>query len=179
MHARHPRFRAAVRADLLVALRQRGDERTLDSPARVAIEALRLAWLSDAFGALVLYRLEAACQQRRIPVVPRLAHRVAMVLAQVSIGAQVLVHPGVIMPHGQVAIDGIVEIGPGVRLRPFVTIGPNPGSTTGPTIQEGASIGTGATILGPISVGARAQIGANAVVATDVPAGATVTGLAE
>ena len=62
---RHPPFKQAVLADLALARRQRGDRRTLTSRAALAFEVLRVIWLSDAFGALVLYRLKAACQRRR------------------------------------------------------------------------------------------------------------------
>jgi len=174
---RHPPFKAAVLADLKLALRQRGDHRSLTTKGQIVFEALRLSWLSDAFGALVMYRLKACCQRRRIPVVPRLAHRVAMSWAQLSIGDPVLVHPGVILPHGQVVIDGFVEIHSGVRLRPYVTIGLKEGDFTGPTIHEDVAIGTGAKVLGPINVGRRARIGANAVVVDDVDPGAVVGGV--
>ena len=58
-----------------------------------------------------------------MPVVPRIAHRLAMMLAQVSIGDPVVVHPGVYIVHGQVVIDGQVEIQSGVTIAPWVTIG--------------------------------------------------------
>ena len=174
---RHPGFKAAVLADLSAARRQRGDHDRLTSRAAVVREVLRLVWLSDAFGALVLYRLKAACQRRKIPVVPRLAHRAAIAWAQLSVGDPVLIHPGIILPHGQVVIDGFAEIHTGVRIRPFVTIGLKEGDITGPTIHPHAAIGTGAKVIGPISVGARARIGANSVVVHDVEPGAVVGGV--
>ena len=174
---RHPRFKEAVLADLAVARRQRGDQRRLTSRAAVLRELIRLIWLSDAFGALVLYRLKAACQRRRIPIVPRLAHRAAIAWAQLSIGDPVLVHPGIILPHGQVVIDGFAEIHSGVRLRPFVTIGLKEGVIIGPKVHRHAAIGTGAKVLGPITIGAHASVGANAVVVSDVDPGAVVGGV--
>ncbi len=179
---RHPAFKEAVTADLTVALRQRGDgmraePERLQSNAVLAREAVRLAWLSDAFGALVLYRLKAACQRRGIPIVPRLAHRLMMSWAQLSIGDPVHVEPGIILPHGQVVIDGFAEIHRGVRLRPFITIGLKEGMIIGPKIMQGAAIGTGAKIIGPITIGANASVGANAVVVADVAPGAVVGGV--
>ena len=44
------------------------------------------------------------------------------------------------------------------------------------TLEENVFVGTGAKILGPVTIGANARIGANAVVLTDVPAGATAVG---
>ena len=58
-----------------------------------------------------------------MPVLPRLAHRLAMAIAQVSIGDPVVVHPGVYIVHGQVVVDGLVEIHEGAVIAPFVTIG--------------------------------------------------------
>jgi serine O-acetyltransferase len=174
---RHPGFKRAVLADLAVARRQRGDTRRLTSRTALAVELLRVIWLSDAFGALVCYRAKAACQRRGIPVVPRLAHRAAIAWAQLSVGDPVLIQPGVILPHGQVVIDGFVEIDSGVRLRPFITIGLKEGVIVGPKIRQGAAIGTGAKVIGPITIGAGAVVGANAVVVDDVAPGAVVGGV--
>jgi serine O-acetyltransferase len=109
-------------------------------------------------------------------VLPRIAHRLAISIAQLSIGDPVVVHPGVYIVHGQVVADGLVEIHSGVVIAPFVTIGLRAGDVTGPTVERGVSIGTGAKLIGPVRVGAGATIGANAVVVGDVAAGTTVVG---
>lgn len=177
LHQRHPGFRTAVVADLLV------NEELGLTPQRPATRRATLAMVvrlvidTDAFGALVLYRLKAACQRRGIPILPRLAHRAAIAWAQLSIGDPVLVHPGVRIPHGQVVIDGLTVIREGAKIRPFVTIGLREGVIQGPTIGRNVAIGTGAKIIGPVIVGDGAVIGANAVVVDDVPAGAVVAGV--
>jgi serine O-acetyltransferase len=140
------------------------------------VQIVRLAWVSDAFLAQALYRCKARWQAIGVPILPRVAHRLAIVTAQVSIGDPVVIEPGVYIVHGQVVADGLVEIGSGVVISPFVTIGLRSGDVTGPTVAANVSIGTGAKLIGPISVGAGARIGANAVVVDDVPAGATVVG---
>jgi serine O-acetyltransferase len=112
-----------------------------------------------------------------VPVLPRLAHRLAMAIAQISIGDPVVMQPGVYIIHGQVVIDGLVEVGPGAVIGPFVTIGLRAGNVVGATIETSVTIGTGAKVIGPVRIGERAQIGANAVVVDDVPAGATVVGV--
>jgi serine O-acetyltransferase len=137
---------------------------------------VRLAWVSDAFLAQAAYRVKARLQAADVPFLPRLAHRLAMVLAQVSIGDPVVVEPGIYILHGQVVIDGLVEIGAGTTIAPFVTIGLRAGEYRGPTIGRGVSIGTGAKIIGPVHVGDAARIGAGAVVVEDVPAASTVAG---
>jgi serine O-acetyltransferase len=176
IHARHPAFWAAVVADARIAARYRGERDEFHSRLDTVRQAIRLAWVSDAFLALALYRAKARAQALGIPVVPRLAHRLAIVIAQVSIGDPAVVHPGVYMPHGQVVADGLVEIHSGVDIAPFVTIGLRAGDVRGPTIERDVSIGTGAKLIGPVRIGAGARVGANAVVVDDVPAGVTVVG---
>ncbi|MEO0959445.1 MAG: serine acetyltransferase [Pseudomonadota bacterium] len=138
---------------------------------------VRLCWEADAFLALLLVRLGSALRARGIPLLPTLCRRLAITLAQVHIGAPVMLAPGIYLPHGLVVIDGLVSIGQGTSIRPFVTIGLKEGELRGPTIGARVMIGTGAKILGPITVGDGARIGANAVVVDDVPAGATVVGM--
>ena len=182
---RHAGFREAVLADARVTAAHRPSEiRGIKAggqgiPARAGKweRVLRLAWESDAFFALMLYRAKARLQSLGVPLLPRLAHRLAMAIAQVSIGDPVVMQPGVYLLHGQVVIDGLVEISGDTVIGPFVTIGLLAGEFVGPTIGRGVRIGTGAKILGPLVVGAGAVIGANSVVLSDVPAGATAVGV--
>lgn len=174
--ARHPRLRVAIVQDARVAAGHRGERFEFRSRLDALVQVARLAWVSDAFLAQALYRCKARCQALGVPILPRLAHRLAIITAQVSIGDPVVVHPGVYIVHGQVIVDGLVEIHSGVVISPFVTIGLRAGDYNGPTIRENASIGTGAKLIGPVTVGAGARIGANAVVVDDVPPGATVVG---
>jgi serine O-acetyltransferase len=176
IRSRHPKLGEALAADARVTALYRGERHEFRSPLDVAAQAARLAWVSDAFLAQALYRVKARLQALRVPVLPRLAHRLAMAIAQVSIGDPVVVHPGVYIIHGQIVADGLVEIHSGTIIAPFVTIGLRAGDVRGATIEAGVSIGTGAKLVGGVHVGAGAQIGANAVVVDDVPAGTTVVG---
>jgi serine O-acetyltransferase len=176
IRARHPRLGAAVIADARITAQHRGERHEFRSRADALLQAIRLMWASDAFLAQVLYRVKARLQALGVPGLPRLAHRLAMMIAQVSIGDPVIVHPGVYIIHGQVVLDGLVEVHPGAIIGPWVTIGLRSGNFQGATIGPDVSIGTGAKVIGPVSVGAGAQIGANAVVVDDVPEGATVVG---
>ena len=174
--ARHPSLREALRADAEMTALHRGERHEFGTALDAAGQMLRLAWVSDAFAAQALYRVKAALQRRGVPVLPRLAHRLAMMLSQVSIGDPVLVHPGVYIVHGQIVIDGLVEVGSGAVISPWVTIGLRAGDVRGATLERDVSIGTGAKIVGPVRIGAGARIGANAVVVDDVGAGETVVG---
>jgi serine O-acetyltransferase len=176
IHAAQPRWREAIVQDAVVTLRYRGEGERFGSRLDALAQMIRLAWVSDAFLAQVLYRAKARMQALGVPLLPRIAHRLAIALAQVSIGDPVVIEPGVYIVHGQVVIDGIVSVGAGAVLAPFVTIGLRAGDFHGPTLERGVQVGTGAKLLGPIRVGAGARIGANAVVLDDVPAGATVAG---
>jgi len=176
LRARHPAFREAVREDARVNALHRGERHEFRSGRDAALQAVRLAWVSDAFLAQVLYRAKAALQRRGVPVLPRVCHRLAMVAGQVAIGDPVVVAPGLYLLHGQVVVDGLTEIGAGCVIGPFVTIGLRAGELQGPVVEDGVSVGTGAKVIGPVRVGAGARVGANAVVVGDVAPGATVAG---
>ena len=176
LRSRHPGLREALVADARLTAGYRGERHDFHSRRDVAVQILRLAWVSDAFAAQALYRVKAALQARRVPLLPRLAHRLAMMLAQVSIGDPVVVQPGIYILHGQVVIDGQVEIQSGVTIAPWVTIGLRAGDYRGAVIERDVSIGTGAKVIGNVRVGEGATIGANAVVVDDVPPGVTVVG---
>jgi serine O-acetyltransferase len=174
---RHPRFREALLADLKLTAAHRGERHEFHSRLDAALQALRLMWASDAFFAQTLYRAKARMQALGIPVLPRIAHHLAMATAGVTIGDPVVIAPGLYLLHGQVVIDGFTEIGPGARIAPFVTVGLRSGDYQGPRIAEDVAIGTGAKVIGRLSVGAGASIGANAVVVEDVAPRATVVGI--
>ena len=177
LRARHPRLREALTADAKITAAYRGERDEFRSPLDAALQMVRLAIVSDAFLAQALYRLKARLQGLGVPVLPRLAHRLAIVLGQVAIGDPVVVQPGIYILHGQIVIDGTVEIGSGVTIAPFVTIGLRAGDYQGAIIERNVSIGTGAKVIGPVRIGEGATIGANAVVVDDVPAGVTVVGV--
>ena len=164
-------------ADAKLTAAYRGERHEFRSRRDAAAQLFRLAWASDAFLAQALYRAKARMQALGVPLLPRVAHRLAMSLAQVSIGDPVVVEPGVYIIHGQVVIDGTVEVGSGTTIAPWVTIGLRAGDYQGATVGRNVSIGTGAKIIGRVRIGEGATIGANAVVVSDVAAGATVVGV--
>lgn len=177
IRARHPGLREALVADARVTALHRGERSEFRSTTDAVAQILRLAWVSDAFAAQALYRAKARMQAIGVPILPRLAHRLAMVIAQISIGDPVVIAPGVYIVHGSFVADGLVEIGSGAVIAPFVTIGLRAGDVRGATIEDNVSIGTGAKVIGPVRIGTGAQVGANAVVVDDVPPGNTVVGV--
>lgn len=164
-------------ADATITARFRGERHEFGSRLDALVQALRLCVVSDAFLGQVLYRAKASMQANGVPFLPRVAHRLAMMTAQVSIGDPVVVHPGVYLVHGQVVIDGLTEIGSGSTIAPWVTIGLRSGNYQGPVLEEGVHVGTGAKIIGPVRIGAGVQVGANAVVVDDLDAGTVAVGV--
>jgi len=146
--------------------------------------AWRMLWEAEAMPSLVRYRFSAWLRRHHVPILPGFLDRWNRAAVGLFIGPPVTIGPGVYMPHGCVVIDGIVTIGRSCVLNPWVTVGLNSkvdddGQVIlfGPTIGDFVLVGTGAKLLGPIKIGAGARIGANAVVISDVPAGATAVGI--
>jgi serine O-acetyltransferase len=176
IRAQFPGFKAAVRADAAATAFYRGERHEFRSRLDLVVQVLRLCWVSDAFLAQLLYRAKASMQRREIPVLPRIAHKLAMATAQVSIGDPVVVKPGLYVIHGQIVLDGMVEVGYGAVIAPWVTVGLRAGNVRGATIGNGVHLGTGTKVIGPVRIGDNARIGANAVVVDDVPPGVTAIG---
>ena len=176
VRSKQPRFFAALVADARMTSMMRSEPWEYHGPVDAWLRALRLMWITDGFLALVMYRGQSRLDALRVPLLPRLAHRLAIMIGDLYIGETALVHPGVFIGHGMVVIDGFVEVSSGVRIAPGVTIGLR-GSARGPLIERDVLIGTGAKVLGELTVGRGARIGANAVVLSDVPPGATAVGV--
>lgn len=177
VQSRQPAFLEALLADARVAAAYRGERQQFRSRLDGVLQALRLMLQTDAFLALAAYRLKARLQALGIPVLPWLAHRLAIVSGQISIADTAVVHPGVFIPNGGVVVSGLAEIHPGAILLPWVTLGPIGGGVRGPTIGPLAQIGSGAKVMGEVEVGASARVGTNAVVLNDVPPNTTVVGM--
>ena len=147
---RHPGFLEAVLEDARVTAAYRTERHKFTGRRDAVGQAIRLALVSDAFLAQVLYRAKASLQAAGVPVLPRIAHRLAIAIAQVCIGDPVSIGPGLYLPHGQVVIDGVTEIDRNVTVRPWVTIGLKDGNFNGPRIGPNVRIGTGAKVIGPV-----------------------------
>lgn len=172
-----PSFRDAVVTDARMAAAYRGERSEFRSGLDTLVQVLRLMLVTDAFLGQVAYRLEVWLRSLGIPVLPWLAHRVAMSAAQLSIGDLAVLRPGVFIPNGHVVIQGLALIQAGATLSPWITIAAVSPDPLGPTIGPRATVGTGAKVLGRVTVGANSRVGANAVVLNDVAAGTTVVGM--
>ena len=174
---RRPAFLETLLADAAVAAAFRGERHEFRSRLDGVVQALRLMVQTDAFLGLAAYRVQAHLRARGIPVLPWIAHRVAIAAADVSIADSAVLHAGVAIPNGHVVIQGEAEVRPFATLLPWVLVGPLVGEVAGPTIGLAAVVGSGAKILGAVEIGANARVGTNAVVVDDVPANTTVVGM--
>lgn len=102
-------------------------------------------------------------------------HRFWTALTSADIPLNCRIGGGLLLPHPTgVVIHPGAKIGPNCLIFQQVTIGCANGV---PQIGGHVDIGAGAKLIGPIRIGDHAKIGANAVVTTDVPAGATAVGI--
>ena len=84
----------AVLTDARVTAAYRRERYQFHSRLDAGLQALRLAWTSDAFLAQILYRIKARLQALGVPILPRVAHRFAIAIGQVAIGDGVVIQPG-------------------------------------------------------------------------------------
>lgn len=85
--------------------------------------------------------------------------------------------PGLFVAHGHSTTLAAERIGANCYVHQGVTIGWDYRSERAPIIEDDVFIGAGAVIVGAITIGRGARIGSNAVVLSDVPAGATAAGV--
>ena len=176
LRARRPSLRRAVREDVRAFLAHRFET---GGQGRLAtlFHMLRLSWKSDAFLAILLYRIRAWLEGVGVPILPTLIHKVCIAFFDVNIGDYVVLGEGVYVPHGYLVIGGRLTMGRWCVICPWVSIGLTPGTLGSPEIGDGVFVGTGAKILGPVKIGDGAIIGAGSVVLKDVPAHTTVAGV--
>lgn len=85
--------------------------------------------------------------------------------------------PPILFHHlNGIIISHYARFGKNVTIFQQVTVTEGPNHTSA-TIGDNVSIGAGAKILGAVHIGDGAKIEANAVVVSDVPAGATAVGV--
>jgi len=131
--------------------------------------------------AIWVYRL--AHRMWQVPAL-RLPARLVSQLARAATGIEI--HPGarigerLFIDHGMgVVIGETAEVGDDVVLFHGSTLGGKSmkRGKRHPTLGDRVVVGAGAKILGPVWIGHDVQVGANAVVITDVPAGAIAVGV--
>jgi serine O-acetyltransferase len=131
--------------------------------------------------AIWMYRLAHRLWGRGWKLPARLVSHLARMLSGIEIHPGATIGRRFVIDHGMgVVVGETTEIGDDVMLYQGVTLGGTSMEKVKrhPTIGNDVVVGAGAILLGPVAVGNGARIGAGAVVVRDVPAGATVVGLA-
>ncbi|MDQ4129538.1 MAG: serine acetyltransferase [Actinomycetota bacterium] len=151
--------------------------RALTRPGFHAVAVHRFgSWLSDSTPA----------PQPALEVLYRLAFVFVRNVYGIELPRQAKVGRRLRLPHqGGIVVHDSVEMGDDCLILHNVTVGDkfsNPdfegertrlGRTPVPVLGSRVRVGAGAVVVGPVTIGDDAVIGANAVVTTDIPAGAT------
>jgi serine O-acetyltransferase len=150
--------------------------RAMGAPV-TAKEAVKAAASQDGYKVLLLTRVREAARRWHVPGVNHTLRLVQTAVYGIEIGNAVELGEGVNFAHtlGTV-VGGTSRVGARVKFLGNNTIGTAKDNGC-PVIEEDVVVGCGARVLGPIRVGKGALIGANAVVLSDVPPGAVVSGI--
>jgi serine O-acetyltransferase len=173
-------LRSDVREDFRYLLSRENIE--LTRSARGLATCLGYALFRPGVGAVVLYRLSRALYTAHLLPFAYVLARANQLLNGVEIPPTVAIGPGFVLHHPSgVVFHGDVRLGARFHCHTGVVLGVRTargGVTTGPpTCGDGVFIGAGAKLLGGFHVGDDSLVGANAVVLSDVPAGATAIGI--
>ena len=149
----------------------------LDPAARSKLEVL---FCYSGLHAVWLHRVAHFLWQNNLHVAGRFVSQTGRFLTGIEIHPAVKIGRRLFIDHGMgVVIGETAEIGDDVTLYQQVTLG---GTSLArgkrhPTLEDGVIVGAGAKILGGFTVGRNARVGANAVVISEVKAGASVGGV--
>jgi serine O-acetyltransferase len=156
------------------------DVRTALAKDPAAKSALEVALLYPGLHAVWLYRIAHFLWTGDHRLAARTVSEIARFLTGVEIHPAATVGRRLFIDHGHgVVIGETAEIGDDVLVYHGVTLGGKSmrREKRHPTVADCATLGANATLLGAITVGEGATVGAGSVVAEDLPAGATATGV--
>jgi serine acetyltransferase len=168
---------AADAIELARSVKRKGGDPLQDVPAPAVKDALRAALSQDGYKVLLTTRLRESARRWHVPGANHALRHVTTVLYGIEIGNEIELGDGVNFAHtlGTV-IGGTSKVGARVKFMGNNTVGTAKDNGC-PVIEDDVVVGCGARILGPIRIGKGAFIGANAVVLSDVPAGAVASGI--
>lgn len=148
-----------------------------DPAARSSLEVL-LCY--PGLHALLFYRVAHWLWERKLLLLGRFVSHLGRLFTAIEIHPGARIGKRLFIDHGAgVVIGETTEIGDDVTLYQGVTLGGTKlhRGKRHPTLEDGVIVGAGAKVLGGFTVGRGARIGANAVVLTEVPAGASMVGI--
>ncbi|MBN2114673.1 MAG: serine O-acetyltransferase [Acidimicrobiia bacterium] len=157
------------------------DVRTVKQRDPAARSTLEVLFFYPGLHALLFHRLAHRLWQAKQRFLARALSHLGRALTGIEIHPGAIIGRRLFIDHGMGTVIGeTAEIGDDVTLYQGVTLGGTSLQRVKrhPTLMDGVIVGAGAIILGALTVGEKARVGAGAVVVRDVPAGATVVGLA-
>jgi len=163
--------------ELARAMKAKGSDKPSQMATPSAKEAVKVALSQDGYKVLLTTRVREAARRWHVPGVNHALRLATTVLYGIEIGNDIELGEGVNFAHtlGTV-IGGDSKVGARVKFMGNNTVGTAKDNGC-PVIEDDVVVGCGARILGPIRIGKGAFIGANAVVLSDVPPGAVVSGI--
>ena len=163
--------------ELARSMRRKGAATIAEVGEPSAKEAVKVALSQDGFKVLFTTRLRESARRWHVPGVNHALRLATTIVYGIEIGNEIQLGEGVNFAHtlGTV-IGGTSKVGARVKFMGNNTIGTAKDNGC-PIIEDDVVVGCGARVLGPIRIGKGAFIGANAVVLSDVPAGAVVSGI--
>ncbi len=134
------------------------------------------------FAPVVFLRTAQRLYHRGWPRLAKFFSLVNYVIFGLEVPARLAIGPGLVLPHTLGTIIGAGYVGQNVTIFQQVTLGAKLADfaydfAQRPQIGNDVVIAAGAKVLGPVNLGDGAVIGANAVVLSDVPAGALAVGV--
>jgi serine O-acetyltransferase len=150
-----------------------------------SIRSRREALLHPAMPAVWVYRIAHRLHRRGLRITARILTNAIRSRTGVEIHPGAVIGRRLFIDHGAAVVIGeTAVIGDDVTIYHQVTLGAvgwwtdnrRPDRQRHPSIGDRVVIGTNATILGAVTIGDDAVIGAQALVTSDVPAGARVHG---
>lgn len=130
--------------------------------------------------ALILHRIAHFLWKYHLYLIARFTSHISRFFTAIEIHPAAKIGKRFFIDHGAgVVIGETAQIGDDVHIYHQVTLGATSSKKEKrhPTIGDRVVIGAGAKLLGPINIGNDSKIGANAVVISDVPAGASMVGI--
>lgn len=142
-------------------------------------------WLdgfSPRFACVVLIRLAWAWHRAGWTRLAKAASLLNFVVFGIEVSPRLQIGAGLVVPHTHGTIIGAGHVGANVTIYQQVTLGARLADfefdlSTRPHVEDGVIITAGAKVLGAVRLGRGCVVGANAVVLSDVPAGATAVGV--
>jgi serine acetyltransferase len=113
---------------------------------------------------------------RFVAVAPAALFKILRIVLAIDLPLGTFCGPRLQIHHGfGLVVHPDTRMGSDVILRHGVTLGNRGSGRTGaPVISDRVDIGAGAAIIGPVHIGSECRIGVNAVIVSDVDAGAVV-----